>query len=190
MRVPFAVLLAVGLLGCQNPAKPPEPAVAEFVPPPPTPPTEKAAMCVRPPEKDAFEISALKSQLMVTAISCQSEDKYNAFVARYRTDLVGEEKALNTFFGRAYGRRAQQEHDDYITQLANAQSQLGNKSGTAFCRLNTAMLDDVMALKSGSDLPAFAETKPIQQSLAIEPCPDKPVEPVKTKARAPVKKKS
>ncbi len=142
MRVPVAVLLAVALFGC---AEKPAPApVAVFVPPTPVPPTEHAAACVRPPEKAAFDVANLKSQLMVTAISCGGEDKYNAFVVRYRPELIGEEKSLNSFFGRAYGRRAQQEHDDFITQLANSQSQLSVKYGQNFCGANRPLLDDVM----------------------------------------------
>jgi|ERR1700730_16510288 hypothetical protein len=184
MRFPVAILLAAGLIGCSHPApKPPPPTVA-FVPPKPVPPSERAAMCVRPLEKAAFDVAALKSQLMVTAISCQSEDKYNAFVNRYRSGLVGDEKSLNEFFGRAYGRRAQQAHDDYITKLANAQSQLGIQNGTEFCHLNTAMLDDVMALKSPTDLPTFAASRPIQQALAVEECPATPA-PTKRAAAKP-----
>ncbi len=193
MRVPVTLLLAAGLLGCSHVAAPPAPAPVAFaVPPTPEPPTQHAPMCARPPEKAAFDVAGLKSQLMVTALACQSEEKYNAFVVRYRSDLVGDEKSLSAFFGRAYGKRAQQEHDDYITQLANAQSQLGIKAGTDFCRQNAAMLDEVMTLKSGADLPAFAASKPIQQSLAVQECPDAPApaaKAVKAVVRAPVKKK-
>jgi hypothetical protein len=129
-------------------------------------------------------VAALKSQLMVTAISCQSEDKYNAFVNRYRPGLVGDEKALNEYFGRAYGRHAQQAHDDFITKLANAQSELGIKNGTEFCHFNTVMLDDVMALKSPADLASFAASRRIQQALAVEECPATPA-PTKRAAAKP-----
>jgi hypothetical protein len=184
MRVLLAVVLAIGLAGCKDK---PQPAaeVAAFVPPKPSTPTQMAPICARPPEKAAFDLSGLKSQLMVTAISCASEDKYNAFVTKFRPDLMTTEKTLTTFFSRAYGKRAQQEHDDYITQLANAQSQLGIKSGTAFCGMNLAMFNEVMALKGGSDLPTYAASKPIQQSLAVETCPDTPPPPAKP---APKKK--
>jgi hypothetical protein len=187
MRVPVALLLAAGLVGC-SPAKKPDPAPVAFVPPAPVPPTQKAPMCARPVEKSAFDVAGLKSQLMVTALSCDSQAKYNAFINRYRADLVGDEKSVNGFFGRAYGRRAQQEHDEYITQLANAQSDLRIKSGTEFCHFNAPLLDQVLALKSGSDLPAFAASKPIQQSLALQECATTEAPPAKVTAKASTKK--
>jgi hypothetical protein len=171
MRVPVALLIAGGLLGCTPPPKPPAPVVAAFVPPKPVPPTEKAPLCARPPELDAFEVAGLKSQLMVTALSCDSQGKYDAFIRRYRGDLLGDEKSIDAFFTRAYGRRGQAEHDAFVTQLANMQSDLRNKSGDQFCHLNEALIDQALALKSGTDLPAFAASKPIQQSLALEECP-------------------
>jgi hypothetical protein len=187
MRALLIPLVVIGLAGC-NKTPPPEPPapVAAFVPPTPTPPTQNAPICAKPPEKLAFELSTLKSQLMVTAISCNAQDKYNSFIARYRPDLVSSEKLITGFFGRAYGRRAQQEQDDYITQTANAQSQLSIKSGTAFCDLNASLFDGVMSLKSSSDLPAFAADKPIQRSLAVEECAPPPPAP----AKAAPKKKS
>ena len=140
-----------------------------------------ADQCARPTEKTAFNVAGLKSQLMVTALSCQSDaalasmDKYNAFVVRYRTDLVGQERALASYFQRAYGRSGQKQHDDYITQLANSQSDAGIKSGSFFCKQNMGLFDEVMALKSGSELPSYAGTKSviIAQPISLTDCPDK-----------------
>ena len=73
----------------------------------------------------AFDVTALKSQLMVTALSCHAQERYNEFVTRYRNDLVKEERALDSYFGRTSSRSARQDHDDYITNLANAQSEAG-----------------------------------------------------------------
>ena len=139
-----------------------------------------ADQCTRPVEKTAFNIAGLKSQLMVTAISCQLEDKYNAFILRYRTDLVVQEKALSGYFNRAYGRSAQKQHDDYITLLANAQSENGIKAGTLFCSQNVAMLDEVMALKDGRDLPSYAATKVLMQPVTLVDCPLVPIKPTRT----------
>ena len=169
MRSPAVIVIAAALFGC---TPPPAPApVAAFVPPVPVAPTERAAACVRPPEKAAFDVANLKSQLMVTALSCGGQDKFNAFVHRFQPDLVAEQNSLNSFFGRAYGRQGQKQHDDFDTQLANSQSQLSIKYGQSFCSANAGMLDDVMSVKPGADLPAFAASKPIQQALAVEDCP-------------------
>jgi hypothetical protein len=174
-----ALSLGVGLFGCAK-APPPAPRVAAVIPPTPEVPAQNAPVCVRPPEKAAFEMSTLKSHLTVTAIQCHAEERYNAFVMKYRPDLVGGEKVLTSYFARAYGKRAQSQHDDYITQLANAQSQFAVRSGNLYCPQNIGLFDEVMTVKAGSELPAFAQSKPIQQAIAVQDCPSTP--PPATKA--------
>ena len=139
-----------------------------------------AEQCARPPEKTAFNITGLKSQLMVTAISCQAQSKYNLFVTRYRADLISQEKALTSYFQRAFGRSAQKAHDDYITSLANSQSQVGIQSGTLFCDRTIGLFDEVMALKDGKELPVYAAGKTIAQPIVLVDCPVKPVKPTRT----------
>ena len=129
-----------------------------------------AESCARPPERAAFDVVGLKSQLMVTAISCKLEERYNAFVMRYRPDLVKQERTLDSYFGRSFGRRATQEHDDYITSLANSQSQTGIRSGMAFCQQNTGLFDEVMALKNGTELPHLAAMKTLSQPVVVVEC--------------------
>ena len=149
MRILFSGLVAVGLLSSQ---------VAD------------AQSCARPADKTAFDVAGLKSQLMVTAITCEATDRYNAFIVRYRPDLVAQEKVLNSYFGRNFGKRAQAEHDDYITSLANSQSQNGLKAGTGFCASNMAMFVEVMKLTSGKELPEFASGKNLIQPVVLVAC--------------------
>ncbi len=177
MRASTAVLLATGLAvgalaGCSQPPAPPAQQAA-VLPPPPTPvvPSQNAPQCVRPAEKAAFDVSALRNQLVLTAITCKTEDRYNAVVNKYKPDLAGSEKILGTYFNRSYGGRGQSRQDDYNTQLISAQSQLAGKAGSLYCAIYTPMYDEVMALPSGNDLPAYAASKPIQQALVISECP-------------------
>lgn len=129
-----------------------------------------AAQCVRPADYPAFDITALKTKLMVTALTCSADEKYNAFVIKYRPELVSQDKALNGFFNRAHGRRARQQHDDYVTQLANSQSQLGLAQGSLFCRYNLGTFDEVMALRNGAELTDFAAGKSITQPVISTEC--------------------
>jgi len=140
-----------------------------------------AQQCARPNERSAFDIVGLKSQLMVTALSCDAQARYNAFVARFRSDLVAQERALNGYFGRSFGRRAQQEHDDYVTSLANVQSEAGTKLGSTFCDKSVGLFDQVMALQSSSDLSSFASGKQIVQPITLITCTG-PVRPTRTAA--------
>lgn len=149
MRAMFSGLLGAGLIATRM-------AVAE--------------PCARPTERAAFDVTALKSQLMVTALSCQAQEQYNRFVTRYRNELVNEERQLGRYFGRASSRSARQDQDDYITNLANAQSEAGIKLGAAFCGERLAMFDQVMALHSMTELPRFAAGQPIVQPKPLTDC--------------------
>ncbi|NHN88136.1 hypothetical protein [Acetobacter conturbans] len=129
-----------------------------------------AASCGRSPAKEAFDVQGLKSELMVTALSCKAQERYNAFVGKFRSTLLAEEQRLNTYFRTTYGKRAQVEHDDYITQLANVQSEKGLQSGTVFCSQRIAMFDEVTALDDEHDLSNYVQAKDIVQPATFETC--------------------
>lgn len=148
MRPLFSSLLAVGLLSSHL----------------------AAAQCARSSERTAFDVEELKSELMVTAISCKANDEYNQFMGRYKGDIAGDEKTIDGYFHRAYGRQGQKEHDEYITNLANAQSQQGMKQGTAFCDERQGMFSEVMALPSANDLADYARGKNLVSPVDFETC--------------------
>ncbi len=131
-------------------------------------------LCTQPRDKSAFDVAGLKTELMVIALTCDVRDKYNSFVMRYRTELQMHEKSLNGYFSHAYGRRGQQQHDDYITQLANAQSETGLARGTLFCQENIGLFDEVLGLPAGADLAGFASSKNLVQPIALTICPTPP----------------
>ena len=146
-------------------------------------PVAQASQCARPTERAAFDVEGLKSQLMVTAITCQQQARYNAFIARYKRDLMSDEHAIDAYFHRAYGRSAQHQRDQYITLLANAQSDQGLKLGTLFCQKSVGMFDEVMALKDSSELPGYASGKALAQPIALVDCPPPKVRATRTAKR-------
>ena len=131
---------------------------------------EPVAQCGMSPAREAFDVQGLKSELMVTALSCGGQDRYNAFVAKFRPDLTAQERELKTYFDKEYGRSAQKEHDNYITQLANVQSERGLQAGTQFCDQRISMFDEVLALENASDLGGYAEAKDIVQPDIYKTC--------------------
>lgn len=170
MRPALACLLALGLTQC--------------APPPPAPPAEPpvvaeeavpdAQFCVRPAEKTAFQVAALKSRLMVTALACDSSDKYNAFINANRAALLPQEKTLSGYFARYYGRRASSEHDEYITNLANAQSRRRIIDNYRFCRDGQQLYADVAAIKAPTEMPTVAASRTISQPFNVKECPETP----------------
>ena len=143
-----------------------------------------AQTCARPPDKTAFDVAGLKSQLMVTALACDVRERYNDFVLRFQPELMQQERALNAYFSRSFGHRGQQEHDNYITSLANTQSEDGIKLGTDFCKNSVSLFDAVLALPQGATVASFAADREFDQPIALVVCTTPTKEPVTRTAQS------
>jgi len=129
-----------------------------------------AQQCLRPAEQAAFDAAGLKTQLMITALTCDTREQYNAFVRRFRIDLQAQERTLLGYFMRRFGARGRQQHDDYITSLANSQSQAGLRDGTLFCQRHAGMFAEVLALSKSADLTRYAAAKGLVQPVELAAC--------------------
>ena len=161
MRRLLSSLAAVGLLAAQQ--------------------AQAQLECLSPNERSVIQIAALRSQLMVLATGCQADNSYNAFIRKYQPDLMSNERMLGEMFKHKYGRRGQQEHDRFITELANAESTAGLKLGTDFCDHNGMIFREVMALQSPTELASYAAGKNLVPP-ASDVCPE-----VAQASRAPAK---
>jgi hypothetical protein len=165
----LCIVVLLGLATCKAP--PPPVHQVAFVPPPPTKPTDHPPICGQPEEINAFRIVGLQTQLMQIAISCARDDGYNAFVRKFQPQLAKQRAVLVSFFTRAYGRRqSHAAYDQYITQLADAESQYNLASGVDFCSLSKATLHQAVALSSADDLVQFVVKVPVQQAMDVETC--------------------
>ena len=145
-----------------------------------------AAECLRSADVTALDVTGLKTQLMITALTCKAGNRYNDFIRKYQPELVREDKSLSSYFGRSFGRSATKQKDDYITRLANTQSQIGLKNGTLFCDRELSAFDEVLALRSNDELPAYAAGRTVVQPISTLACgPDIPAvkSSIKTKAK-------
>jgi hypothetical protein len=150
-------------------------------------PLAQAETCLRPPEHEAFEISGLKNELMVLAIACQNSASYNAFIMQFRPTLVSEEKTLAGYFNRT-NRNGQKARDDYITNLANSQSQESLTRGTLFCSERAGIFTEVQNLRTPADLVAYAHAKQFSQPIELIDCPvTTPVATTKTATKPKIK---
>ncbi len=132
--------------------------------------SEVGDSCTAPDDRTAFDVEGLKSELMVTALACKQQDKYNAFMRTYQPAVASEEADLHAYFKRAYGRASTKAYDDYISNLANVQEQDGLKAGTAFCDNLPNMFDEVMSLHSAAELPDYAKSQPLVQPVDFVQC--------------------
>lgn len=129
-----------------------------------------AADCLHAPDHVALDVMALKTQLMVTALTCKADERYNAFILKYQPDLQREDRSLNAYFTRMFGRSSQKSRDDYVTQLANSRSQTGLRQGSLFCDQNLPAFDEVMALKANTELTEYAAGRAGEQPLGPSGC--------------------
>ena len=86
------------------------------------------------------------------------------------------EKTTDGYFSRNAKSRWQQSRDDYITQLANAQSQRAIVFGNQFCQHTLGQFDEVLALGNPDQLPTYAGSKSqsIPQPMKFSECPAAP----------------
>ncbi len=129
-----------------------------------------AAQCVRPADHASFDITALKTSLMVTALTCSADERYNAFVNKFKPELTAQDRALGSYFSRVNSRNARKQQDDYVTQLANSRSQDGNSQGSRFCARALPTFDEVMALRNGTELADYAAGKSVNQPINVVAC--------------------
>ena len=115
--------------------------------------------CTSLSDQSAFEVQALRSELMVLATGCHSNEQYNAFIRRYQPDLQANERLISNYFQHRYGRAGQTEHDRFVTELSNAMSRQGSDLGGDFCPRNGLIFNEVLALTSAKDLGDFAAGK-------------------------------
>ncbi len=122
-------------------------------------PALAAQQCASQADQSAFEVQALRSELMVLATGCHDDNQYNAFIRRYQADLQANENLINAYFKQRYGRLAQTEHDRFVTELANAVSRRGSDLGGDFCPRNGLVFNEVLALDTPAQLSDFAAGK-------------------------------
>ncbi|TDH61455.1 hypothetical protein E2C06_16865 [Dankookia rubra] len=135
-------------------------------------PAQALARCTNETDQAIFEVEALKTELMVVATTCKgpAEDRYNDFVRRYQQGLVVSNRGIGQYFTRAHGRGGQRQQDIFITELANARSNMARQLGSDYCARNSGLFDEVMALQGVTDLAAYAATKDLLSS-GVTACP-------------------
>jgi hypothetical protein len=132
--------------------------------------TAVAQSCANAREHAAFQLRALQTHLMVGALSCGMHDRYNAFVTRWQSDLAGAHRNLTGYFNRTFGNRGQRELNEYITSLANAQSQEGIRLGSSFCGRVGPLFEQVSRLGNANDLFATSASASLPLAFDVRPC--------------------
>jgi hypothetical protein len=130
--------------------------------------TAIAQACVNAREQQAFHLRALQTHLMVGALSCGMHDRYNAFVTRWQSDLAGAHRNLTGYFNRTQG--GQRALNEYITALANAQSQEGIRLGSTFCGRVGPLFERVALIQTSTELITASAGAGLPLAFDLRPC--------------------
>jgi hypothetical protein len=126
--------------------------------------------CMTLPEHQAFNTIALKSYLMVAALSCDATAEYNQFMIVFQPYISTEQHVLDGYFQRAAGRQGQTQEDGYETLLANSQSEASQRAGSGYCGQVEYLYGAVLNLSSASDLAGFVSNNPPPQPVSMNAC--------------------
>ncbi|MBR0683596.1 hypothetical protein GXW74_24135 [Roseomonas eburnea] len=129
-----------------------------------------ANACLRPEERSALDVRALRTYLMVSALNCQKGESYNQFVRRFGTELGVAERAATAHFSRSFGGQGRTRLDSYNTNLANEHSEDAIRSGSFFCRDAEPLFQRALATP-GADLAKLAAERNIPQNYTASDCP-------------------
>ena len=144
-----------------------------------------AQSCMPAAEKASFDVRALQSQLMVVAITCEMQDDYNRFVTKFQPQLATAYRGVTAHFRRTGGRNGQRDLDQYITGLANGQSQVGIAQGQYFCGNQRAVFQQALASNSADDLARLSVQREIPNIISTAPCGAAPARAAATRSTRP-----
>ncbi|MGH8488270.1 MAG: hypothetical protein ACREXS_05230 [Gammaproteobacteria bacterium] len=125
--------------------------------------------CTDPVEQTALDTRALQTELMVAALSCGNRIHYNAFVRKYRGDLVKHGRSLRSFFQRKHGAAGQKNLNTFITRLANEASQRSSITHAAFCANSSSLFNRLLGARPVT-LEESLESSTTTSSHDIPPC--------------------
>lgn len=92
-----------------------------------------AASCDIRPDKAAFHVRALQTELMVAALTCDARPQYNNFAKKFQNTLVDHGHALKKLFRVSHGAGSEKALNSYITTLANRASQRSISKRSHYC---------------------------------------------------------
>lgn len=93
----------------------------------------EALVCVSSAERSALNVRVLQTELMVAALTCGQQNRYNAFITKFKSALKVRGQTLRQLYNREYGTAATQRLDEFITRLANEASHRSLKQGPTYC---------------------------------------------------------
>lgn len=105
--------------------------------------------CVLDEDETALNARVLQTELMVAALSCDEQQRYNAFVTSYRSQLAAQSASLRAWFRSAYGTAGERELNTFVTRLANDEAKRSANAGERYCASAAALMAETLATDPG-----------------------------------------
>jgi hypothetical protein len=123
---------------------------------------------ITPRERQAYEVYALRTEVLVGAQSCRMTDRFNVFATKFTRELTTEGRELRAHYLKTYGKGGDKALDDFVTRLANSAFVEGSGGGN-LCAVTIALFDDVEALPEGH-LAAYSHEHHLRGLPTMEYC--------------------
>lgn len=105
-----------------------------------------AAPCVSPSDETALNARFLQTELMVAALSCNEQARYNTFVTTFRGQIATQSASLRKLFKRVYGGSGKRQLNAYVTKLANDAAMRSAADGKQrYCVIAGGLLTEALA---------------------------------------------
>lgn len=128
--------------------------------------------CLTPPEKTAFEVRMLQTELMVATLTCRGvpgrdfSKQYERFVNLHRDGLKRQSEVFQAHFKRRGGAT---QMDRYVTALANDYSQASMTGTGAFCDRQGTIFERAATVQP-LDLGRFAAERAEGHAIGVPLC--------------------
>ncbi len=132
-------------------------------------PVAAQATCATQTEASAMNLRALKSSLMVAALSCNQQASYNAFINKHKGAFNADSAAVKGYFRRAYGGGADHQLNKFVTRLANDASQRSMGAADTYCAEMKEAFSRVVSMDRGS-VKGYAAGKQFASLHGIRTC--------------------
>jgi hypothetical protein len=107
------------------------------------------ATCVSARDEIALNARVLQTELMVAALACGEERRYNAFVITFRREIAAQGSSLRRLFSRAYGPAGTRQLNAFVTRLANDASVRSGAAGGRYCAAAGSLMAEALVTKPG-----------------------------------------
>jgi hypothetical protein len=129
-----------------------------------------APRCARPEEVTAIQAAMIQQELMVSALTCNEVEHFNAFQTSYGPELRAYDGKLERMFKRLYGpSRGEAEYHAFKTRLANHSSMRSIRDNVNFCREAGLVFGAALAVDKPS-LDSFVAGVQVVDDSPVDSC--------------------